>query len=210
MKSITIFIFMFAVSYSPNLNAQAVEAKSDNWTPSNSQVTYEKGAIHVTNISNKSAILWLNNINFKNGTIELDIKGKEVDGESFLGVAFHGLNNESYEAIYFRPFIFRNPERKSHSIQYINLPDYDWNVLRENHPGKYENAVQPVPDPNDWFHARIDIQSPLVKVYINDSKEPSLVVEQISRRQEGKIGLWLDSKDGWFKNVVISPSTKSR
>jgi hypothetical protein len=41
-------------------------------------------------------------------------------------------------------------------------------------------------------------------VYINGSEEPTLEVEQISKREEGKLGLWLDSKDGWFKNVVVT------
>ena len=65
-------------------------------------------------------------------------------------------------------------------------------------------AVNPVPDPNNWFHARIEIKSPEIKVFVNNSKTPSLIVQQLSNRKEGKLGLWIDSKDGWFKNVVIS------
>jgi hypothetical protein len=149
-------------------------------------------------------LLGLNNTNFKNGIVELDIKGKDVRGQSFVGVALHGSDNETYDAVYFRPFNFRDPEKKDRAVQYIDKPDNDWDVLREKHPGKYEHAVQPVPDPNDWFHVKIVINFPTIKVYVNGSKEPSLEVEQISKRENGKLGLWIDSEDGWFKNMVIT------
>ena len=128
----------------------------------------------------------------KNGTVELDIKGKDLRGESFVGIAFHGSDNEHYAAVYFRPFNFRDPERKARSVQYVSLPGHDWDALREQSPGKYENAVNPVPDPNDWFHARIVIKFPEVWVFVNESNEPSLFVQEIEKIGQGKFGLWID------------------
>ena len=63
-------------------------------------------------------IAWLKGVEFSNGTIELDIKGKDVFQQSFVGVAFHGLNNETLDAIYFRPFNFQStdPVRKIHGV----------------------------------------------------------------------------------------------
>jgi hypothetical protein len=138
------------------------------------------------------------------GHIDLDIKGKDVAGQSFVGMAFHGAGDEDYEAVYFRPFNFRSPERKDHAVQYISKPEYDWSTLRKNFPGKYENPLEPAPDPNDWFHVRIEIEFPMVRVYVNNSAQPALEVEQISTRKDGKLGLWVDSDDGWFRNVVVS------
>ncbi len=40
-------------------------------------------------------------------------------------------------------------------MQYMGLPDHDWDKLRKAHPWVYENQVNPVPDANDWFHATI-------------------------------------------------------
>ena len=34
-------------------------------------------------------------IEFSNGSIELDLKGKEIQGASFIGVAFHGVGRSS-------------------------------------------------------------------------------------------------------------------
>jgi len=205
MRSINLLTFLAGALCSVDLSAQTrIAADPERWTPHNSAVTFEDGTIHLTNTLNKTALLWMNNVNFKNGTIELDIKGKDVGGQSFVGVAFHGADDDTYDAVYFRPFNFRNQERKDRAVQYIDKPDNDWNVLREKYPGKYEHAISPDTDPNDWFHVKIMVRYPVIKVYVNESATPTLEVKQISKRQGGKCGLWVDSKDGWFKNVTIA------
>jgi hypothetical protein len=152
-------------------------------------------------------IAWLTGVEFSNGTIELDIKGKNILQESFVGVAFHGVNNETLDAIYFRPFNFQStdPVRKVHAVQYISHPDNTWSVLREKYNGKYEKGVTPSPDGNDWFHARIVIQFPKVTVYVNGNSEPSLVIDKLNDRKTGKVGLWVgNNSDGDFANLQIS------
>jgi hypothetical protein len=207
MRTILLIILLTGF-WCGNLNAQtAIEPKKEKWIAHNSTVSFsDDGLIHLTNTSEKSALLWVKDTNFMNGTVELDIKGKDVRGESFVGIAFHGADNDYYDGVYFRPFNFRSPDRKDHSVQYIDKPASDWEVLRETFPGKYENHLHPVPDPNDWFHAKIVIDFPEVLVYVNGSMEASLKVEQISLRKNGKLGLWIDGKEGWFKNVVITNS----
>ena len=204
MKSLALIILVTGLSCT--LYAQSAStATPEKWTTYNGKATFEKGSIYLVNTSKGgSALMWLNDTDFKNGIIELDLKGKDVRAESFLGVAFHALDNEHYDVIYFRPFNFKSPERKDHSVQYADAPDNGWEVLREKFPGKYENVVRPVPDPNDWFHAKIVVQYPRITVYVNNSKDPSLEVDQISKRTSGKLALWIDSKDGAFKNVVIT------
>jgi hypothetical protein len=151
-------------------------------------------------------IAWLKGVEFSNGIIELDIKGKDVMQQSFLGIAFHGLNNETLDAIYFRPFNFQSndPGRKIHSVQYVSQPDYTWSVLREKYNGKYEKAVTPAPNGNDWFHAKIIVQYPKVTVFVNGNSEPSLVIDKLNDRKTGKIGLWVgNTSDGDFANLQI-------
>ena len=152
-------------------------------------------------------IAWLKGVEFSNGIIELDIKGKDVMQQSFVGVAFHGLNNETLDAIYFRPFNFQStdPVRKIHAVQYVSHPDYTWSVLREKYNGKYEKAVTPALNGNDWFHAKIVVQFPKVTVYVNGNSEPSLVIDKLNDRKTGKIGLWVgNTSDGDFTNLKIT------
>ena len=69
-------------------------------------------------------VAWLKHVIFSNGIIELDIRGKDELQQSFVGIAFHGKNDSTYDAIYFRPFNFKNSERKGHSVQYISHPEF--------------------------------------------------------------------------------------
>ena len=206
MKTIPLFTLMISLSFS--MYAQkakpSAEANPENWTVYNREVSFDKESIHL-NAQANDGILWLNGSDFKNGTIELDIKGKNAPGQSFVGVAFHGLDNSTFDAVYFRPFNFQHPERNSHSVQYVAMPDNDWSVLRNAFPGKYEHTIDPVPEPvDDWFHARIVVNYPEVKVYVNGSEEPTLDIEQISDRKQGKVGFWVgNGSEGWFKNLKI-------
>jgi hypothetical protein len=152
-------------------------------------------------------IAWLKGVEFSDGIIDLDIRGKDVMQQSFVGIAFHGVNNETLDAIYFRPFNFRStdPVRKIHAVQYISHPDYTWQVLREKHNGEYEKAVTPAPDGNDWFHAKIVVQYPKVTVFVNGNSEPSLVINKLNERKTGKVGLWVgNTSDGDFANLQIT------
>ena len=153
-------------------------------------------------------VAYLDGIEFSNGSIELDIKGKDVQQQSFVGVAFHGEDEKTYDAIYFRPFNFKaeDPARRLRAVQYISHPTYTWQKLRTEHPGKYEQPVSPVPDPNGWFHARVVVASPKVSVFVNDAKEPSLEVNQLSDRKKGLVGLWAGNTSGGdFTNFKIVP-----
>ena len=150
--------------------------------------------------------VWLKNYSFTNGKIEVDIKGKNLQGQSFVGVAFHLVDGKTYDAIYFRPFNFFNAERNTHSIQYISLPEHPWQQLRENFPGKYESKISNPPNPDDWFHATIEIIFPTISVFVNNEKTPSLVVEQLSTNKTGSVGLWVGyMSQGNFKNLKITP-----
>ena len=154
-------------------------------------------------------VAYLEGIEFTNGVIEIDIRGKDVQQQSFVGVAFHGLDEKTYDAIYFRPFNFKTEDqaRRLRAVQYISHPTYTWQKLRTEQPGKYEKPVNPVPDPNGWFYARIVVASPKVSVFVNDAKEPSLVVDQLSDRKKGLVGLWVGNASGGdFASFKIVPA----
>jgi hypothetical protein len=158
--------------------------------------------------SANDGIAWLKGIEFSNGTIEIDIRGKDVFQQSFVGVAFHGLDNETLDAVYFRPFNFQSTDqvRRIHAVQYVSQPDNSWPVLREKQNGKYEKAVVPAPNGNEWFHAKIIIQYRHMAVYVNGNPESSLSIDKLNNRKTGKIGLWVgNNSDGDFANLQITP-----
>lgn len=90
---------------------------------------------------------------------------------------------------------------------YISHPTFTWQKLRSEHPGQYEKPVAPVPAPDGWFHVRIVLAAPKVSVFVNDTTEPSLVVEQLSDRRRGWLGLLLEVKGGDFAHLGITPAS---
>jgi hypothetical protein len=150
---------------------------------------------------------WLEDFEFGDGTIEFDVRGKDVLQRSFVGIAFHGVDEGTFDAVYFRPFNFKNKDaaRRIRAVQYESMPNNDWKKLRDSSPGKYEKAVSPIPDPNSWFHVRVVVEYPRVSVFVNDAKEPSLEVEQLSTRKKGWVGFYVgDNSDGDFANLQIT------
>jgi hypothetical protein len=167
-------------------------------------------AIFLTAASD-DGLAWIKEAGLSEGTIEIEIKGKNVQGQSFVGIAFHGQDNRVFDAVYMRPFNFQSAEqeRQSHSIQYISIPDYDWKKLRDAHPGKYEFAITPPPDPNSWVKLKLVITSKNVTAFVNGSDKPSLNVELLNNRLKGKVGLWVgNGSDGWFRNLKIISTSK--
>jgi hypothetical protein len=151
---------------------------------------------------------WLEGVEFHDGTIEVAIRGTNVPGQSFVGVAFRGVDEETYDAIYFRPFNFQadNDLSRSHMVQYISHPEQTWAKLREEHTDVYENPLPHPPEPDEFFRARIVISKPEIRVYVGEDTDPCLVVNELSERTGGRIGLWMgNGSDGSFASLVIRP-----
>src|SRR5215813_2297741 len=90
-------------------------------------------------------VAYLTGVEFSNGAIELEMRGKDVEEQSFIGVVFHGVDDKTYDAIYFRPFNFKTEDasRRMRAVQYVAYPTYAAPKLRAEHPGKYEQPVDP-------------------------------------------------------------------
>ena len=94
-----------------------------------------------------------------------------------------------------------------HMVQYVQDTLYGWERLRDEHPGVYENTVAPAPNPNDWFHIKLEIKGEKIKVFVNHATQPSLVVTSLSKKKSGNLGLWVgNSSDGDFANLVVNPN----
>ena len=156
-----------------------------------------------------NGLMILKGSNFSNGTVDIDIKGSNKFQQSFVGFAFHGQGLKTYDAVYFRPFNFKNEDaaRRSHAVQYISMPDYDWEKLRTEFPGKYENKIDPAPGADDWFHVKIVVKGLKVSVFVNNEQKPALEVEKLKTNNKGGFGLWVGNNSGGsFANLNITNS----
>ena len=154
-------------------------------------------------------------INFKDGTIELELSGEPAadaspNARGFVGVAFrvNPSDYSSYECFYLRPTNGRsdNQLQRNHSIQYVSHPEFPWHKLRKESPGVYESYADLVP--GEWIKVKIEVAGKKAKLYLYDAEQPCLIVNDLKHKNsEGKIALWLHSSTlARYRNLVITPN----
>lgn len=150
----------------------------------------------------------LQKVEFETGIIEVELLGENNPGRSFIGIAFNIKNDETYEAVYFRPFNFVATEqiRRDHMVQYIHHPEFTWKKLRAERTGEFENEIMSPPNPDNWFKARIHITEKEIAVFVNERSEPVLTFDRLTTTTSNKIGLWTGfGSSGRFRNLVLNP-----
>jgi hypothetical protein len=152
-------------------------------------------------------VAWIDGSDFAEGTIDVDVRGRDVVQRSFIGVAFHRKDDRSYEAVYLRPFNFRaaDPVAHQHAIQYMAPPDFDWPRLRQEFPERFENPVDPSVEPTAWVPLRIVVKGRTIQGYVGGVTSPTLDVRKFGQHDRGLIGLWTgNNSDGDFANLRVT------
>lgn len=166
-----------------------------------------RGAVHVAERGG-AGVVWITGTDFAEGTIEVDVRGRDVFQQSFVGIAFHRQDDNAYDAVYVRPFNFRadDPMRRQNAVQYMSLPDYDWPRLRKEFPSEFENPVDASVEPTGWVPLRVVVTGQSVRVYVGAVTSPTLEVRKLGRHNRGLVGLWTgNNSDGAFVNLSIAP-----
>ena len=155
----------------------------------------------------------LEDTDFGNGTIEAEIAGQPAPGSQggargFVGIAFRVRDEKTYDAFYLRPTNGRadDQERRNHTTQYMSHPDWPWNRLRTETPGKYESYVDV--QPNVWTKIKIEVRGDRARLYANDQPQPCLIVNDVKSgaSARGKIALWIGiGTVAHFRNLVVTP-----
>jgi hypothetical protein len=177
--------------------------------PVNREVTALAGDKRGVHVSEKEGpgVVWLEGTDVALGTIELDVRGRDVPQRSFVGIAFHRKDDNTYESVYLRPFNFRNPDeaRRQNAVQYMALPDYDWPRLRKEFPSEFENPVDASVSPTDWIPLRVVLKTDTVEVYVGTGKPAALQARRLATGNTGAVGLWVgNNSDGDFSNLRIT------
>jgi hypothetical protein len=157
-----------------------------------------------------NGVAWVEGSEFRSGTIQVDVRGREDLQQNFVGIAFHRKDDTTYEAVYVRPFNFRiaDPARRQHAVQYISMPRFDYQDLRDQFPEEFENPVDASIEPNEWVTLRVVVEASKVQIYVGPLKGATLDVRKLGQLDGGQVGLWVGNASGGdFANLVIS-STK--
>ena len=99
----------------------------------------------------------------------------------------------------------RAPEQltRNHSAQYVSDPDFGWQRLRTETPGKYESYVDL--EPGVWTRIRIEVAGTKARLYVNGASQPCLIVNDLKRGESrGQIALWAhETTEAYFANLTI-------
>lgn len=205
------------------VNAQAVKLEKDNLVPNQVAMSMErvmgKEALKVVKDStvqkvDEPTFVRIKGVNFTNGTIEVKVLSRLLKTASpmargFIGVAFRiDEANTKYESIYIRPTNGRAEDqvRRNHSIQYYAYPNHKFDQLRKESPEKYESYADMAL--NEWITMKIVVNGQEARLYLNDAKQPSLLVKDMKygATSSGAIALWVESgTEGYFADLKVTP-----
>ncbi len=153
--------------------------------------------------------------NFRDGSIDVDLatNPQEPPGggrPGFVGIAFRVDQVPShYECFYIRPgnAVSEDQAKRNHAVQYVSEPHFGWEKLRRTWPFIYESWSDLTP--LAWTHVRIEVHGRKAKIFLNQSRQPSLVVDGLKGEDlEGPVALWTYSEeDSWFANLKIENAT---
>jgi len=166
-----------------------------------------------TEVDTEAHFIKINNMNFTDGIIEVEIAGKLAEGANkqargFVGIAFRiSDDNSKFECIYLRPTNARAEDqvRRNHSVQYISYPDFPWYKMREDFPKKYETYVDLVP--GEWTKVRIEINGEKARLYVHGNDQPTLIINDLKHGadMQGSIGLWIGpGTEAYFSDLQIT------
>jgi hypothetical protein len=160
----------------------------------------------------REGVALVNAVEFKNGTIEVDVAGLPGTGSGegargFVGVAFRSsAHAEAFECFYIRPTNGRADDqlRRNHSTQYVSEPQFPWQKLRAENPGVYESYVDL--ETGVWTHLRVDVDGVRARLFVNGAPQPALIVKDLKRGVvSGQVGLWIGSgTEAYFRNLQIT------
>jgi hypothetical protein len=153
----------------------------------------------------------LTGLDFKDGTIELEVAGAPrsdapEDARGFIGIAFRVQPHGSrYECFNLRPTNGRADDqfRRNHSTQYHALPDFPWYRLRKESPGVYESYVDL--EAAAWTRIKIEGSGTKARLYVNGADQPCLIVNDLKLGEtHGQIALWAGATtDAYFSHLVV-------
>lgn len=220
MKNILFTIALIVLTKS--INAQAIKLEANSLVANQVSMSFEKldgkNVVKVLKDStvkevDEATFVRIKDLDFKDGMIEVKVLSRLAKNASpmargFIGVAYRiNDDNSKFECMYIRPTNGRADDqvRRNHSIQYFTFPDFKFPRLRKEAPEKYESYADM--GLNEWITIKIVVKGKKAILFLNDNKQPSLVVNDLTlgENTSGALGLFVDvGTEGYFADLKIT------
>jgi len=215
-------IVLFIVLIISTASAQKINLEESRLTAVQTSMSMQnidgKRAVRVTKspkviADDEATYVRINDLNFKDGVIEVKVLSRLLPdapphARGFIGLAFRiNEDNSRFESIYVRPTnsIANDQLRRNRTVQYFSYPNFKFTDSRATAPGQYESYA-PIA-PNEWIKLKIVVKGQTAKLFINDAKEPYLIVNDLKMGADrtGAIGLFVDiGTEGFFRDLKVT------
>jgi len=179
MKIFFPFFYILFTVFSMTLSAQdeIVDFESERWVKVDAEIVEHMGRKSLMGVA------YLKDVEFENGVIEVDIA---VNGmRSYPGINFRMQSLENYERFYIRPH--RAP-LYTDALQYMPVLNGVGCWQLYNGEGYTVGTSIPL---NQWIHLKMEISGKQARVYLGDTKQPALVINDLKHGvSKGAIGLY--------------------
>lgn len=221
-RMIFVLTLVFTVFSMTKATAQQIKLDED-------RLTAVQTSMSITQINGKKAVrvvksaavkeddeatyVKINDFTFENGVIEVEVLSRllpdaPAHARGFIGLAFRINQDDSkFESIYVRPTnsTANDQLRRNRTVQYFSYPNFKFTHSRASAPGQYESYAPIAID--EWIKLKIEVHGDQAKLFINGSKQPYLIVNDLKMGadQSGSLGLFVDiGTEGFFRNLKVS------
>ena len=222
MKQMGFLLLTILLIHVTHIHAQKVKFEQSNLVPVKVFMSAEKlnGKAVIRAVKDSAVkefdeptFVKIKDVNFHNGVIEVKVLSRLLKdappfARGFIGIAFRiNETNTKFECIYIRPVNARVEDqvRRNHSIQYYSYPDYKFDRLRKESPEKYEAYTDM--EMNKWITMRIEVNGTQAKLFLDNNKQPSLIVNDLKHGADlsGSVGLWVETgTEAFFADMKVS------
>lgn len=177
-KLVLIVILISPLAFAQQLTN--VPFSSNSWDTENSNFELEN-YMGKESVALKSGGFTLNNLEFLDGTIEVDINFP--DARFFPGVFFRKINDGNLESFYIRPHQSGNPDASQYTPIFNGLAG--WQLYH----GKGHGDILDL-KPDTWHRIKINVLGDQADIYFNDMSTPHLIVTDLKHdNKPGGIGV---------------------
>jgi hypothetical protein len=217
MKNVKNIVLICLLIFAKNILAQKIKLDANQVSLSFEKLEGKKVVKIIKNATVKevdeATFVRIKDLDFKDGIIEVKVlsrleKTATPTARGFIGVAFRiNADNSKFECIYIRPTNGRADDqvRRNHAIQYFSFPDFKFTRLRKEAPEMYEAYADM--DLNEWIKIKIVVNGKQAKLFLQDNKQPSLVVNdlKLGENNAGALGLFVDvGTEGYFRDLKVT------
>jgi hypothetical protein len=195
------------------LAASATFLSADGLNAFNRSVEVDDTGIVHLDARPRAGVAWLQGVTFSQGRITLEVRGLEKPFESYVGVAFHGKDDQAYDAVFVRLVNLKafDVERRPRAVHYVSHPGHTWLSRRQGMHFQSEGRVAAPPPVEAWVRLELEIEGKTLRVRAGDDDTVALQVELLNDRLDGRVGLWVgENSEGWFRGLTLQPGRRDQ